>query len=259
MSKEKMSLIDHLTELRNRLLYSVAALLIAFGICYAFSEEIYRFLLAPLEKVLVEKGAHQMIYTGLAEAFFTYIKLSFWAAFCITFPIFAYHIWRFIAPGLYKNEKKVFMPVLFATPILFIMGASLAYYFIFPLAWKFFASFEIAQNSDGLPLLLEAKISEYLSITMQLIFAFGLSFQLPILLILLNRVGFVTIRAMKKNRKYVFVGAFIFGAILTPPDIISQIGLAIPLYTLYEFSIIFAQILDRKRRKNTQEPSYCEE
>jgi sec-independent protein translocase protein TatC len=243
----KHALIEHFIELRKRLMICVISLFVGFGICYYFSDHIYHFLVNPLAEVLQKKGAHQLIYTSLAEAFFMYVKLSFWAGFCLVFPIIAFQLWRFVAPGLYKHEKKTFLPFLIASPILFFCGAALAYYFIFPLAWDFFASFETKGGEGALPIQLEAKVSEYLSLVMQLIFAFGICFQLPVVLILLTKLGLVTSKALSKNRKFVFLGCFIVGAILTPPDVISQIGLALPLYVLYEISILGACFVEKKR------------
>jgi sec-independent protein translocase protein TatC len=188
-----------------------------------------------------------MIYTGLTEAFFTYLKVAFWAGAFLTFPFVAIQLWMFIAPGLYRDEKRAFLPFLAATPVLFFLGGAMVYYFIFPLAWRFFLSFETTGVDGGLPIELEARVGEYLSLVMKLIFAFGLSFQLPVALTLMGRVGLVSSETLARNRKYAIVGVFVVAAIITPPDIISQIGLGIPIIILYEISIIAVRIVERKR------------
>ncbi len=248
IDEKAMPLLDHLIELRSRLLNSLIAILVLFFVCYYFAPEIYDFLVAPLADVLEDMGGQRrLIFTALHEAFFTYIKVAFFAALFVSFPFIAIQVWMFIAPGLYKNEKRAFAPFLIATPILFFMGGALVYYFIFPLAWKFFLSFESVGGTGALPIQLEAKVNQYLSLVMRLIFAFGLCFELPVVMTLLARVGMVTSKGMKKNRKYAIVLAFVAAAILTPPDVISQIGLALPTMVLYEISIISVRMIEKKR------------
>ena len=244
-----MPLIDHLMELRQRLLWSVGAFVIAFGVCYYFSKEIYGFLAQPLADILAQQGGgeRRMIYTALYEAFFTYLKVAFFGAAFFTFPVWATQLWLFVAPGLYRSEKRAILPFLVASPFLFLMGAALAYYFIFPLAWRFFISFETVPGSGGIPIQLEAKVDEYLSLVMHMILAFGIAFQLPVLLTLLCRVGILSVDQLKKGRRYAIVGMFVAAAVLTPPDIISQIGLAVPLIGLYEISILASSWMGRKR------------
>ncbi len=243
-----MPLLDHLIELRKRMLWSVSAFMMCFFVCYHFSEEIFSFLATPLAHVLAaEGGGQRLIYTHLTEAFFTYIKVAFFGAASISFPVVASQVWLFVAPGLYRSEKRAFAPFLLATPILFLAGASLAYYFIFPVAWQFFASFQSSNGAGGLPIQLEAKVSEYLDLVMKLIFAFGVAFQLPVALSLMAKVGILTAADLKKYRRYAIVGMFVVAAILAPPDVITQIGLAVPLMGLYELSIIAAKIVEPKR------------
>ena len=247
LDDRQMPLLDHLIELRNRLMYSCAALLIGFVICYFFAEQIYAFLVQPLADIYEGQTGRRMIYTGLAEAFFTYLKVAFWAGAFLTFPFVAAQLWLFIAPGLYRTEKRAFLPFLAATPILFFLGGAMVYYFIFPLAWRFFLSFETPGGDGMLPIELEARVGEYLSLVMTLIFAFGLSFQLPVALTLMGRVGLITSEQLARNRKFAIVGVFVVAAIITPPDVISQIGLGVPIILLYELSIIAVRIVERRR------------
>jgi sec-independent protein translocase protein TatC len=238
LSDTKAPLIVHLIELKKRLTITAIFFFIAFAVCYYYAGEIYNFLVRPLADIYAGEANRRLIYTGLTEAFFTYVQVALYAALFISFPVIASQIYIFLAPGLYRNERRVLLPFLIAAPILFLLGAALVYYFIFPMAWQFFASFEHMGGDEMLPIQLEARVGEYLSLVMQLIFAFGLAFQLPIVLTLLSKVGIITADDLKKARKYAIVAIFTVAAILTPPDVISQIGLAVPLYLLYELSIL---------------------
>jgi sec-independent protein translocase protein TatC len=251
---KEIGFVSHLAELRKRLIHSLIFLSILFVICYYFSEYIYGFLVDPYaEAVKNDQINRRLIFTALQETFLTYLKVAFFAAFFITSPFILIQIWKFIAPGLYNHEKKAIMPYLVVTPILFLVGGMLVYYLIMPLAIKFFLSFESVGINTNLPIQLEAKVNEYLSLVMKLIFAFGLSFQLPVVLSLLARVGVINSAFLKDRRKYVVVIIFAAAAILTPPDPITQIGLAIPLLILYELSIFSVNIIERKEEeKNAQ-------
>jgi len=256
---KKMPLLDHLIELRNRLMYAVGALLVTFLVCYYFSEWIYAFLTAPLiraygilDSVRGSTGGdpllgRRMIFTAPQEVFLTYLKVSFFAGAFLAFPIIATQLWMFIAPGLYKNEKRAFLPFLAATPILFFAGGALVYYVVAPFAFTFFLSFQTAGGAGQLPIELETRVTEYLSLMMQFIFAFGLCFQLPVLLTLLTRVGITSAAGLASKRRYAIVGAFIVAAVITPPDVISQISLAVPIVFLYEVSIWCAKFVEKKR------------
>jgi len=247
-NKKQASFIEHFTELRSRILKSILYLLIFFVICYIFAEDIYSFLVEPYAEAVKNDGTNRrLIFTALHETFITYLKVAFFASLFVSSPIILIQIWKFIAPGLYKNEKKALLPYLIATPTLFLLGGMLVYYLIMPLAINFFLSFETTSQVSSLPIQLEAKVNEYLSLIMKLIFAFGLSFQLPVLLSLLARVGFIDSAFLIKRRKYVIVIIFIAAAFLTPPDPITQIGLGIPLLILYELSIISVKIIEKKK------------
>ncbi len=240
--------VSHLTELRSRLIKSFIFLLLAFVICYIFSAEIYNFLVKPYSNAIIDNNLdRRLIFTALHEAFLTYLKVAFFASFFITSPIFLTQIWKFVAPGLYKNEKSALLPYLIATPVLFIFGGLLVYYLVMPLAIKFFLSFESAGDASSIAIQLEAKVNEYLSLIMRLIFAFGISFQLPVVLSLLARVGFIDSEYLRTRRKYVIVIMFALAAILTPPDPITQIGLALPLLILYELSILTVKMIEKKK------------
>jgi len=244
-------LIEHLIELRQRLLYSMVGLLLTFFVTYYFSEEIFGFLVAPLADELGQ--GRRMIYTSLTETFFTYIKVAFFAALFLSFPIIANQVYKFVAPGLYSNEKGAFLPYLIASPVLFFLGGAILYFFIMPLAWHFLLSFESPGVAGGLPIQLEAKVGEYLSLVMKLIFAFGIFFQMPVVLTLCARAGLVSAATLAKRRKYAVVIMFILAAVLTPPDVISQLGLAVPGLLLYEISIVMARMIERKRAERDRE------
>ncbi len=245
-SKNYMTLQNHLEELRNRLIFSVIFFLVTFAACYFFSAEIYNFLLEPFSDFSVSNPNRKLIYTSPAEAFATYLKLSFYSSLFFSFPIFATQIYLFLAPALYKNEKKNFLKILFSATFLFLFGAAIAYFFILPLAIKFFASFEIKGSTASLPIQLEARISEYLNLVLNLLFGFGVAFQLPIFLLFLIRVGLLSPSDLKNKRRYFIVAIFIIAAVLTPPDVLSQISLALPMILLFEFVILIGKNFNKK-------------
>ncbi len=249
IDQSQAPLLDHLIELRKRLLLSVVAILVAFGVCYAFAEQIFAFLVQPL----LRAGQNRVIFTQIFEAFFVQIKVAFFAAMMISFPIIANQLWQFVAPGLYRKEKQALLPFLLATPILFIAGASLAYYVTIPVALTFLLSFQGdfgGIQQDALP-----AVGAYLSFVMQFLFAFGIAFLLPVLLMLLERAGIVTRQGLKGFRRYSIVAAFAVSAVMTPPDIGSQFLLAIPLVLLYELAIIGIWFTERKRAKIAESES----
>jgi sec-independent protein translocase protein TatC len=247
---DKISFTSHFTELRSRLIKSIILILGLFIISYIFAEQIYSFLVDPYAIAVKDDSvSRRLIFTALHETFITYLKVAFFSAIFFGSPVLLIQIYKFIAPGLYKNEKKALLPYLISTPILFLLGGLLVYYLVMPLAIKFFLSFETVGSSSSLPIQLEAKVNEYLSLIMRLIFAFGISFQLPILLNLLARIGVVNSDYLKKRRRYVIVIIFTLAAILTPPDPITQVGLAIPLLLLYELSIMTVKFTEKNKNK----------
>jgi sec-independent protein translocase protein TatC len=239
----KMPLLDHLIELRSRLLWSFLALAIAFGISLYFARPIFGFLVQPL----LASGQTKLIYTAIFEAFFVEIKVAFFAATFFSFPVFATQLWRFVAPGLYSKEKRAFLPFLLATPVLFMTGASMAYFMAIPVALEYLLGF--GGNVGGVEQQALPGVDNYLNFVMKFIFGFGISFLLPVLLMLLERAGIVTLEQLKSARRYAIVGAFAIAAVLTPPDVVSQLLLAIPLCILYELALIAIWFTRRRRKK----------
>jgi sec-independent protein translocase protein TatC len=241
----KVPLYTHLVELRNRLVFSIVAWLVMSGAAYFFMPQLMELLTAPLAAAFDSPENKRLIFTSLPEAFITYISLAMMAGFFAAFPVISWQLYRFIAPALYVHEKRSVVPFLIAAPVLFYAGAWLAYAYIFPAAWQFFVSFElpVAGTNAGLPIELEAKLSEYLGLISTIIIAFGVSFQLPLILLLLIRAGIVEVASLQRGRKYAIVALLIVAAILTPPDIISQIGLFVPLYGFYEAAILLGRTL----------------
>ncbi|MEO9601378.1 twin-arginine translocase subunit TatC [Parasphingorhabdus sp.] len=248
LDDSKAPLIEHLIELRQRMLWSVAALVVAFLVSIVFADEIFGILVQPLTDAF-PAGEGKLIYTKLYEAFFVEIKVAMFAAFFVAFPIISNQLWAFVAPGLYANEKKAFLPFLIATPLLFMAGASLAYYIVMPTAFRFFLGFE--GQVGGLTQEALPAMGDYLSLVMQFVLAFGVCFQLPVLLLLLNSAGIVTRQQLKSMRRYMVVAAFALAAILTPPDVVSQLMLGIPLILLYEVSLAIMWLTERKKSKIT--------
>lgn len=251
MKNEKfaMNLQQHLIELRSRIIFSVIFFIVALIFCYFFSQEIYNFLLQPFIETSQNNQNRKLIYTSPTEAFVTYLKLSFYSALFFSFPIFITQIYLFLSPALYKNEKKNILLTFFFAPFLFLCGAAFAYYFILPAALSFFSSFEVQGSaaSKNFPILLETKISEYLNFVTNLLFGFGIAFQLPILLLLLIKVDCLSVNDLRSKRRYWIVIIFILSAILTPPDVLSQMSLAILLISLFEIVILIGKYFTNKK------------
>lgn len=239
---KELPLIEHLSELKTRVIRVFIFFIIAFGIGFEFSHDIYNFLLHPLAKAM-GGNPQDLQYTGITEKFFTFMKLSFLVAVLLSFPMIAYQFYQFLAPGLYKRERVFLIPFLIASPLLFLAGCAIVYYMILPYAYEFFLNFETHGTPDELPIHYHGKISEYLSTVVTFMMGFGLSFQMPIVIIILARLGVVQVSFLKRNRRYALVAIVILAAILTPPDVVSQIILAGILYALYEISIFTSSIL----------------
>ena len=243
-------IMEHLVELRTRIIRSLIAFLITMSISFYFADDVFNFLSLPIISLLNSYGQNtELIYTGLQQGFMVHIKISIFAGFLFAFPFISFQLWRFVAPGMYKNEKKAFLPFLISSPLLFILGAAFAFYVVMPLAFDFLLKFQQNQG-DGMVELLKIKylgsINEYLSLTMAFIIAFGLSFQLPVLLTLLGKVGLVTSAGLASFRKYAAVAILILAALVTPPDVITQIILFSAVYTLYEISIFFVKRVEKE-------------
>ncbi|NBX67071.1 MAG: twin-arginine translocase subunit TatC [Proteobacteria bacterium] len=244
LTEDKTEVLGHIVELRERLIACILALAAVTGVCYYYHDIIFSWLIAPLAETMGHSGTQRLIYTSLTEAFTTTLKLSFLSALFITMPVILSQIWMFLAPGLYKTERKAFLPFFIATPVLFVLGGALVYFYVMPLAWQFFLGFQTTATETVLPIQLEARIADYLNLIVSLVFAFGLCFQLPVLLMLLARAGIIGSETLISKRKYMLIVAFVVGAALTPPDVLSQTLLAVPLYLLYELSIFLIRRIE---------------
>jgi sec-independent protein translocase protein TatC len=251
LEASKAPLLDHLIELRTRLVNSCIAFFVAFVVCFYYARPIYAFLVQPLAEQLKDQPNRTLIFTQVYEQFFTYAKVGMFGGLCLAFPFMAWQLWMFIAPGLYRNERRAFLPFIAATPVMFIMGAAFVYYVLLPNAIRFFLSYETHPDPGNgtIGIQLVPRVSEYLSFITTLIFAFGLCFELPVLLALLGRVGIVTSKGLRSVWRYAVVGVFVVAAVLTPPDVFSQLSLAIPLVGLYEASIWIVKGIEKSRAK----------
>lgn len=252
-------LIEHLMELRTRLIWSIVAFFVAFIGCFAVAKHLFNYLVYPykwaVEWAHLDLAKSELIYTAPQEFFFTQVKVAMFGALVISFPIIASQIYKFVAPGLYKNERNAFLPFLIASPVLFLMGAALVYFFFTPMVMWFFLKMQQTGGDGQVGIQLMPKVSEYLSLIMTLVFSFGLVFQLPVITTLLARVGLLTSAWLAEKRKFAIVFAFIVAAVLTPPDPMSQIGLALPTILLYEISIYAARLVERQRARQSLEES----
>jgi sec-independent protein translocase protein TatC len=243
--------MEHLIELRRRLIWSIGGFFVAFLVCFFFAKKLFNLLVIPFKWATQWAGLDphkvELIYTAPQEFFFTQIKLAMFGGMVIAFPLIATQIYKFIAPGLYKNERNAFLPFLIASPVLFLMGASLVYFFFTPMVMWFFLAMQQVGTDDQVQISLLPKVSEYLSLIMTLIFSFGLVFQLPVVTSLMVRVGMLSSKALADKRKWAIVIAFVVAAVLTPPDPMSQIGLALPTIILYEVSIWLARMIEKTR------------
>lgn len=247
MTKQPSDFV-HLIELRKRVLNICIVLFITVSVCFYFAEDIYLFLAKPLIQIYKSGEDRKLIFTGLTEGFFVHMKVALYSGFAMAFPYIATQLYFFVAPGLYKNEKQMLLPFLAAAPLLFIFGVALVYYIVMPVAWKFFLSFE--NKNSPLPIILQARVSEYLDLTLEMMMAFGIAFQMPIVLCVLAKLNIIKSSMLTSKRRHAIVAIFVVAAILTPPDVISQISLAIPLLILYELSIFAIKRLEKNANKN---------
>lgn len=246
---KKMPLMEHLIELRRRLIWSLVAFVVCFLISFFFANTIFDFLTRPLATIWEGQEGRHLIYTALQEKFFANVKVAMFGGLVLAFPVIASQIWGFVAPGLYKNEKVAFLPFLVATPIMFVIGASFVYFIFVPNAFRFLTSFEEVAHGGALAITAEPKVSEYLDFVIQLILGFGIVFELPVLLTLLVSAELLETKTLAKQRRYAIVVGFIISAILTPPDALSMMMMAIPLVGLYEISIVIGRIIEARRRR----------
>ena len=268
MESSAAPLIEHLAELRNRLIRSVLAFVVGMMICYAYSQPIFNFLAEPICSKLIETtGECGLIYTGLQKGFTTALRISMFGGFILAFPVIGWQLWQFVAPGLYKKEKGAFLPFLVASPVLFFIGASFAFYVVLPMAFDFFLGYQSigpngAEALDGpaaVGITFLGTIDEYLGLTMKFVMAFGLTFQLPVLMTLLAKAGLLTAKALTSTRKYAIVAILGLAAVITPPDVITQIIMFTVIYGLYEISIVMVKMVDRKREAQLKEDGYYDD
>lgn len=261
-------LIEHLAELRNRLIRSVLAFILAMMICFGFSQQIFDFLAQPIcDELIKTTGECGLIFTGLQKGFTTALRISMFGGFILAFPVIGFQLWQFVAPGLYKNEKGAFLPFLLASPVLFLIGAAFAFYVVLPMAFDFFLGYQSfgpngAEATDGpaaVGISFLGTIDEYLGLTMKFVMAFGLTFQLPVLMTLLAKAGLISARALTSTRKYAIVAILGLAAVITPPDVITQIIMFSVIYGLYEISIMMVKMVDRKREAQLKEDGYYDD